>query len=178
MNSIFDEELSMRLKSLLPTFLLIASMSVAQTTVSVAPDAASKEDVKRLFDVMASRDQMAQMMQQLFAQMQSLSREEMKKRHPEVTDAELARMDRQSEELIKNFPLDAMLSDMVPVYQKHFTKSDIDALIVFYGSPTGQKFLHEMPAVTAETMRAVYPKIQSQVNAALKAADKNDSTEK
>jgi len=35
-----------------------------------------------------------------------------------------------------------------------------------------------MPAVTAETMRAVYPKIQSQVNAALKAADKNDSTEK
>jgi|SRR5579872_1299618 len=168
----------MKLKSLLFASVLAGSMCVAQTTVTIAPDAASKEDVKKLFDVMASRDQMAQMMQQLFAQMRTLSREQMKKRHPDMSDAELARMDRQSEDLIKHFPLDEMLNDMVPVYQKHFTKSEIDALTAFYSSPAGQKFLHEMPAVTAETMRAVYPKIQAQVDSALKAADKNDSTEK
>lgn len=161
----------MRLKSLLCACLLAASMCAAQTTVSVAPDAASKEDVQKLFDVMASRQQVAQMMQQLFAQMRSLSREQMKKRHPDMSDADLARVDRQSEDFLKNFPLDAMLSDMVPVYQKHFTKSDIDTLTVFYASPTGQKFLHEMPEVTAETMRAVYPKIQAQVDAALKRAE-------
>jgi hypothetical protein len=164
----------MTLKSLLCASLLTLSLCAgAQTTVSIAPDAASKEDVKKLFDVMASREQMDKMMRQVFAQMQSLNRDEMKKRRPDITEAELARFDRQSEDVIKNFPLDAMLSDMVPVYQRHFTKSDIDALVAFYSSPPGQKFLHEMPAVTAETMRAVYPRIQAEVEAALKRAEEN-----
>jgi len=161
----------MGLKSLLGAGLLAFSICAAQTTVSIAPDAASKEDVKKLFDVMASREQMDKMMRQVFTQMQSLNREEMKKRRPDITDAELARFDRESEDVIKNFPLDAMLSDMIPVYQRHFTKSDIDALVTFYSSPPGQKFLHEMPAVTSETMRAVYPRIQAEVEAALKRAE-------
>ncbi len=169
----------MRLKSMLAACLLSISLSAAQTTVSIAPDAASKEDVQKLFDVMASRQQMAQMMQQLFAQMQSMSREQLKKRHPDISEADLARMDQQSEDLLKSFPMDDMLNDMVPVYQRHFTKSDIDALTVFYSSSAGQKLLHEMPAVTAETMRAVYPKIQAQVDAALKrAGEKTDSPQK
>jgi uncharacterized protein len=172
----------MTLRSLLGAFLTLSmyvSICAAQTTVSIAPDAASKEDVQKLFDVMASREQMSQMMQQLFAQMRTLNREQVKKQHPEITEAELARMDRQSQDLLKNFSLDDVLGDMVPVYQRHFTKSDIDALTAFYSSPPGQKFLHEMPAVTAETMRAVYPKIQAQVDAALKRAeDKTDSPQK
>jgi uncharacterized protein len=170
----------MRVKSLLfACFLALSMCGGAQTTVSIAPDAASKEDVKKLFDLMASREQMSQMMKQLFAQMRSLNREQIKKRRPEVTEAELARMDRESEDLIKNFPLDEMLSDMIPVYQRHFTKSEIDALTAFYSSPTGQKFLHEMPAVTAETMRAVYPRLQTEVDAVLKRAEeKSDSPQK
>ena len=166
----------MRLKSLLLSCLLVLSTYAgAQATVSIAPDAASKEDVKKLFDVMASREQMAQMMQQLFEQMRNLSREQVKKRHPDITEADLARMDRQSEELLKNFPLDEMLSDMVPVDQRHFTISEIDALSAFYGSPAGQKFLHEMPAVTAETMQAVYPRIQAEVDTALKRVEEKNA---
>jgi hypothetical protein len=170
----------MRVKSLLSAGLLaLCTCAGGQTTVSIAPDAASQEDVKKLFDVMASREQMAQMMKQLFGQMRSLNREEIRKRRPEVTEAELARMDRESEDLIKNFPLDEMLKDMIPVYQRHFTKSDIDALTAFYSSPAGQKFLHEMPAVTAETMRAVYPRLQAEVDAVLKRAEeKADSPQK
>jgi hypothetical protein len=170
----------MRLRGLLFGCLLALSVCAgAQTTVSITPDAASKEDVKKLFDVMASRDQMGQMMQQLFAQMRTLNREQIKKRRPDVTDGELARMDRESEDLIKNFPMDEMLNDMIPVYQRHFTKSEVDALTAFYSSPPGQKFLHEMPAVTAETMRAVYPRIEQVVDSALKRAEqKTDSPQK
>ncbi|HTC56567.1 MAG TPA: DUF2059 domain-containing protein [Candidatus Sulfotelmatobacter sp.] len=167
----------MRSKSWLCSCVLALSMCAgAQTTVSIAPDAASKEDVKKLFDVMASREQMAQMMQQVFAQMRSLNRDEIKKRHPDVTDEELARMDKQSEDLMKNFPLDEMLSDMIPVYQRHFTKSEIEALTAFYSSPAGQKFLHEMPAVTSETMRTVYPRIQAEIEAALKRAEEKTNS--
>jgi hypothetical protein len=167
----------MRSRSWLCSCVLGLSMCAgAQTTVSIAPDAASKEDVKKLFDVMASREQMAQMMQQVFAQMRSLNREEIKKRHPDVNDEELARMDKQSEDLMKNFPLDEMLSDMIPVYQRHFTKSEIEALTVFYSSPAGQKFLHEMPAVTADTMRTVYPRIQAEIDAALRRAEEKTNS--
>jgi uncharacterized protein len=150
----------------------------AQTTVSIAPDAASKEDVQKLFDVMASRDQMAQMMQQVFAQARTLNRDEIKKRHPDVTAAQLASMDRQSEELLKNFPIDEMLSDMIPVYQRHFTKTEIDAFTSFFSSPVGQKYLHEIPAVTAETMRAVYPRIEAEVDALLKRAEEKTASPK
>jgi hypothetical protein len=166
----------MQWKSFLWICVLVLGWSVCaggQTTVSIAPDAASKEDVKKLFDVMASREQMAQMMHQLFTQMRNMNREQLKKKHPEVSDAELARRDQESEDLIKNFPMDEMLNDMIPIYQRHFTKSDIDALIAFYSSPAGQKFLHETPGVTAETMRAVYPRIEAVVDAAMKRADQS-----
>ncbi len=88
-------------------------------------------------------------------------------------------MDRRSDEFLKSFPLDEMLNDMIPIYQKHFTKPDIDALTAFYSSPTGQKFLHEMPEVTSESMRAVYPRIQEAIDAALKRAQtKTDAPQK
>jgi hypothetical protein len=167
----------MRIKALLPVCVLALSICAgAQTTVSIAPDAPSKEDVQKLFDVMASREQFAQMMQQLFAQVRTMNREQIKKRRPEVTDEEIARMDRQSEALIKNFPLDEILKEMIPVYQRHFTKADVEGLTAFYSSPTGQKFLHEMPAVTAETMKAAYPRILAEVDAAVKRSEEKPNS--
>ncbi|MFZ0758317.1 MAG: hypothetical protein WAM69_00090, partial [Candidatus Sulfotelmatobacter sp.] len=69
----------MRFKSLVAVGLIAFSIGAgAQTNVSIAPDMASKEDVQKLFDVMASRDQMAQMMQKVFAQARTLNRDEIK----------------------------------------------------------------------------------------------------
>lgn len=158
---------------------IFAMPALAQTTVSIAPDAPSKEDVRKLFDLMHSREQAHQMMQQLVTQMRTMNREQIKKEHPETSEQELARLDRQSEDLVKHYPLDEMLDDMIPVYQRHFTKADIDGLTAFYASPTGQKFLHEMPAVMAETMQAIYPLIQRQVSQSLKSSqEKGEATQK
>ena len=148
----------------------------AQTATSTAADAASKEDVQRLFNVMSNKDQIRHLMEQLFAQTKALNREQIKKREPRISEEDLSRMDRESDELVRNFPIEEMMSDMIPVYQRHFSKSDINGLMAFYSSPTGQKFLREMPAVTAESMQAVYPRIQAAVDAALKRAqEKSDS---
>ena len=167
----------MKARLLLCTFVVCGVVGVsAQTTVSIAPDGASKEDVQKLFDVMASRDQVRQLMEQMFAQMQAINRQEMKKKHPEISDEELARAERGSRELIRSFPIDEMLSDMVPVYQRHFTKTEIDGLTAFYSSPIWQKFLHEMPAVTAETMQTAIPRIQATVDAALKRVDQKPNS--
>jgi hypothetical protein len=168
----------MKTKASLCVFFICMAGSVwAQTTVSIAPDPASKEDVQKLFDVMASREQVHQMMEQMFAQMRALNRQEMKKRHPDVSEEEMARADRSSEDLIKNFPVDEMLADMIPVYQRHFTRTEIEGLASFYSSPIGQKFLHEMPSVTAETMQAALPRIRASVDAALKQADQKRNSD-
>lgn len=170
----------MKARLLLCTFVICSVVGVsAQTTVSIAPDAASKEDVQKLFDVMMSREQMSRLLEQTFAQMQAINRQEIKMKHPDISDEELARAERGSQELIRSFPLDEMLNDMIPVYQRHFTKTEIDGLAAFYSSPIGQKFLQEMPAVTAETMQTAIPRIQASVDAALKRVDqKRESNQK
>jgi hypothetical protein len=71
-----------------------------------------------------------------------------------------------------------MLRDMIPIYQRHFTKTEIDALSVFFSSPAGQKYLHEIPAVSAETLRAVYPRIEAEVDAVLKRAEEKTQSPK
>jgi len=43
---------------------------------------------------------------------------------------------------------------MVPIYQKHLTKSDLDAILAFYSSPIGQKLQREQPAMMQEGMQA------------------------
>ena len=60
----------------------------AQTTVSIAPDAPSKDDVRKLFDIMSSKEQVRQMMDQVFQQMRTMNREQLKKRHPDVSEEE------------------------------------------------------------------------------------------
>lgn len=174
----------MKLKFLLWIALLVIILpmlptsGIAQVTVAIAPDAPSKEDVTKLFDLMASRDQMRQTMQQVFASTRSARRQEMLAQNPNLTENDLASEERQSDDFIKNFPIDDMLNDMIPVYQKHFSKSEIDGLIAFYSSPTGQKFLHEMPAVTAETMNLMYPRIQAAMAAAMKHGDQSAASPK
>ena len=57
------------------------------------------------------------------------------------------------------------MQSMVPVYQKHLTKGDIDSIVGFYSTPTGQKVLREMPAMMAEAMQAMMPLIRSHMDA-------------
>ena len=110
-------------------------------------------------------------MESMVSQSQVLMREQIKQRNPKITDEELAELNQEAEEMWKNFPVDQMLEDAVPVYQKHLTKTDVDAMISFYSSPTGQKLLREMPAIMSEGMQAMYPDIQKHMDATIRRID-------
>jgi hypothetical protein len=69
------------------------------------------------------------------------------------------------EGMMKDMPFDEMTQAMVPTYQKHFTKGDMEALVIFYNSPAGQKLLREMPAITAESMTAIMPIMRQHMEA-------------
>ncbi|HXW91198.1 MAG TPA: DUF2059 domain-containing protein [Terriglobales bacterium] len=146
--------------------------ALAQVTVSVAGDTpATSEQIQRLFAIMEVREQTHRMMNSMVQQMQAMSEATIKARYPQITGAELAKLDRISEEVLKEMPLDAMLDDMIPVYQKYLNQADVDAMIVFYQSPTGKKLIAEMPQITQEAMQVSYRHMEKQVDAVMQKVE-------
>jgi hypothetical protein len=143
--------------------LMLALLSAGYGQQNAANDSTSREQLMKLFEVMHIRQQMRSVMEGVIKQQASLVRDTMRQRYPQVSEAEMARMNDYMEESLKDLPLDGVLDDMIPVYQKHLTRVDVDAMIEFYSSTTGQKLMQEMPAMTSEGMRAAYPRMQKQM---------------
>jgi hypothetical protein len=45
-----------------------------------------------------------------------------------------------------------LINMLIPVYDKHLTEEDLDALIAFYSTPTGQKIIKSLPEIMKESM--------------------------
>jgi len=52
------------------------------------------------------------------------------------------------------FDADAATTQLVAIYDKHFSDDEIKGLLQFYGSPLGQKFAAEMPKINMEAQAA------------------------
>jgi uncharacterized protein len=158
----------MKCRQKLHALLLILFTTHALTFSQQLPAAnapASRQDVLRLFKVMHINDQMRSVMDAMTKQQSALVHETMKKRYPQVAEERLEQFDAMMEESMKDFPVDAIIDDLVPVYQKHLTRTDVRAMNVFYSSPTGQKLLREMPEMTSESMQLSYGRMQKQMDA-------------
>jgi hypothetical protein len=128
------------------------------------PDApASKEDVERYLDSMHYHDMMKQMMEAMTKPMHQMVHEQFLKQQDKLPPDFEAAMERDIDGMLDDMPMDEMMQAMVPIYQKHFTKGDIDALVAFYSSQTGQKMLRELPTITAEAMGAMMPIMQEHI---------------
>ena len=150
------------------TLLLILFTTHALTFAQPSPSTnapASRQDVLKLFKVMHIHDQMRSVMDSMTKQQSALVHETMKKRYPQIAEERLEQFDAMMEESMKDFPVDAIIDDLVPVYQKHLTRTDVSAMNVFYSSATGQKLLREMPAMTEESMQLSYGRMQKQMDA-------------
>ena len=152
-----------RIAVLIILILGLAGDCRAQQTSADAP--ASKEDIQKYLEVMHSKDMMAQMAGAMSKPMHQMIHEQYLKDKDKLPADFEARMNRMMDDSMRAFPWDEMLQSMVPVYQKHFTKGDISALTAFYGTPTGQKVLRELPAITAEAMQSMMPLLQKQMEA-------------
>ena len=43
---------------------------------------------------------------------------------------------------------------LIPVYKKHFTQDEVQAIIAFYESPTGKKLAEKTPLIAGESMQS------------------------
>ncbi len=146
--------------------LILSSLTFAQDA-NPAGVPASREDVQKLFDVMQVRQQMRLTLDVVMKQQREMVHETLKRNDPTITEARLTNYDNEMDAMLKDMPVDGMLDDMIPIYQKHFNNTDIAAMTTFYASPTGQKALHEMPALTSESMQASYGRMQKQMDAVM-----------
>jgi hypothetical protein len=142
---------------------LFAMSGSAQQSPSDAP--ATKEDVQKYLEVMHSREMIAQTLEAMSKPMHQMMHERYLKDKDKLPADFEARMNKVLDDTMKEFPWDEFLQSMVPVYQKHFTKGDIDTVVAFYSTPTGQKLLREMPAMMAEMMQTMMPLLHKHVDA-------------
>jgi hypothetical protein len=77
-----------------------------------------------------------------------------KQKVPKATPEQRAVVDKFADGIFRDMLIDEMPDAMVPIYQKHLTKADLDAILSLYSSPVGQKLLREQPAMMAEGMQA------------------------
>jgi|SRR5579863_5834950 len=151
------------------TLLLALSLCLpAAAQVAATNDApATKEQIQKLFDVMNISKQTRMAMVSMEKQTQASTTEVLKTRYPQITPAQLERVRRISDESMKDFPVDDMLNDMIPVYQKYLTQTDVDAMTVFYSSPTGRKLMQDMPQMMQEALQASNVRLQKHMAAAM-----------
>jgi len=139
----------------------LSGFSVAQQSAADTP--ATKEDIQRYMLATHSREMMVKMVDAMVKPMHDMVHQQYLKDKDKLPADFEKRMNKLMDDMFKGFPWDEILASMVPVYQKHFTKSDVDALVAFNSSPTGQKMMNEMPAIMAETMEAMMPLMQKSI---------------
>jgi len=128
---------------------------VAQTSAADSP--ASKEDVEKVFQVMHSHDMMQKMMATMLQSIHQMTHQQYLKDKNDLPADYESKMTARTDDMLAKMPMDEMIEAMIPAYQKHLTKGDVDNLVAFCSSPTGAKLLREMPAIMAEAMQDLMP---------------------
>jgi len=151
-------------KRLLIAAILCAGFSWTGLTQTAADAPASKEDVERYFEAVHSHDMMLKMVEAMSKSRHQMAHEQCEKDKDRLPADCEARINKMMDDMMNKMPFDEMMQAMVPAYQKHFTKGDMDALIAFYSTPTGQKMLQQLPAVMTEGMDAMMPIMRKSVD--------------
>ena len=144
------------MKVLLTTVLCLG-LGVAAVAQNSDTEPASKDDVILFMRTMRSHDVLERTMVVMSQSMQKLMRDQIIKDKGKLPANYDLHMKKAMDDLVKGMPMDELIQSVVPSYQKHFTKSDIESMNAYYSSPTGQKVLEVMPVVMQEGMQAEMP---------------------
>jgi hypothetical protein len=145
------------------------------TAAAIPPDQQpTKEQLIKLFEVMRVREQMQSMMKILPAMMQQQMQAQMKSLAPNLPGGDARTPEQQAvtakmmstymDKILSAYSINDMMDDMAAVYQRHLSRTDVDAFIVFYQSPAGQHLLEQQPIIMQEAMPLMMSRMQKAVN--------------
>ncbi len=128
-------------------------------------DQPSTEQIAHLFDVMHVRRQVENVQKSIAGMVQVQIHNDLEAANAKspsrsrLTPSEQAAVDQLMQKYVEKatslYPADEMLTDITPIYQRHLTREDVDAMISFYSSPAGQHLLEAQPLITREYMPLV-----------------------
>jgi hypothetical protein len=119
----------------------------SQTNSSIDP--AKEADIRSLMELVGARDLVRDGANTAIEQ----SREKLLATVPD-NDKGQAFVNAFAASYEKKFDVDLVTTQLVGIYDKHFTEDEIKGLLQFYGSPLGQKVAVEMPKIGRETQAA------------------------
>lgn len=137
-----------------------------------ADQQATKDQMDQLFEAMHLREQMQSILKMMPAMIQQqLAKGPM----PKLPDGTELTADQQKavqnlrqsyfQKSMNLYTADEMMADMASIYQRHFTRTDVDAYIAFYRSPAGQHLLAAQPVIMQEYMPMIMQRMQERSKA-------------
>ena len=138
---------------------------------ALPPDAPTRDQVLKFFDVLQVRQNMQVAVDGMKEQMKSGAEQGFRHKLPDATADQIHQMQAIVDDAFSEISYDELLDAMVPVYQRHLSKSDIDGILAFYASPAGRRLLHEQPAIMRESMEAAGAVQQKKMDSILKKLD-------
>jgi hypothetical protein len=159
--------------------LLFACPLLGQQESSDAPDSSSppptRAEVVKFMEVMQVRQRLQSQVQTQQEEIKTVTHNMFNRVLPDATPAQKAKF----EDIVAsalggmftNYPIEDVLRDMIPIYQSHFSESDLNQIVNFYSSRVGQKVIKEMPAMSAEAMRVSYIRLQPKIDEMMKNLD-------
>jgi len=158
-----------------PLFAQATAGDSAPRTTAIPPDQQpAKEQLAKLFEVMRLRQQMQNVMKMLPAVIQQQVQTQIGELTakmpggtptPEQQAAIDKLMNKYMTKAFDMYTIDEMFDDMTGLYQRHMSRSDVEAFIAFYSSPAGQHMLNEQPAIMQEYMPMVMKRVQERSKA-------------
>jgi hypothetical protein len=136
----------------------------------------TKEQLAKLFEVMRLREQL----QDYFTKMDVAAQKQAMvqasevvtkicgdcKMTPEQNTAINNAMSRYAARLINAYTVDERIDNICAIYQRHLSRSDVDALLGFYGSPAGQHLLDQKPPIMQEFVTEYMMRMQERAGPA------------
>lgn len=155
-------------------FSLLVVTGWAQQTSPDSP--ATQADIERLYDALHIRERTQFLIDDSRKHSKEFLTEFLLKQVPGATQKReqiQGMINEMLDGIFKDYSADSILKDMVPIYQRHLSASDVEALVSFYSTPTGQRLLHELPAVLSETSQIVHSRLEPSLQeAATKLTDR------
>jgi len=135
----------------------------SEAAAVVPPDQqATPDQIRKFFEVARLRRQMQMMMgmlPQMVTQAYRVEMRSIRKGLPpgrQLTPQQNAALDKVLQDYMQKamalYSVDQMMDDAIPIYQRHISRADADALIAFYSSPAGQHILDAQPVIMREYM--------------------------
>jgi len=133
----------------------VAGATAPADTPATAVDPAKKADIEKLLEVTGAKALARQAMDGMMTSMTGLLRSNFQQTcagdQQCIQFGELVTTKLQQK---VDGSVDELMTTLIPIYDRHYSKEDIEGLIQFYQSPLGQKLAKNLPEIARESQQA------------------------